>query len=151
MRTRVVALVIATALLALAAGCGGDDDSASDVTAEMTTAATSQSTGTVSSAALAGTWAATNEPFVVRFTPDGNFSMDGDGSVDDGVYVEGTYTVEGSRVRFADTVGARGCGGLEWEWEISLSESGMLNAENLEEVCQTPAGTRWSLEKRPGS
>jgi hypothetical protein len=64
--------------------------SASDVTAEMTTA-TSQSTGTVSSAALAGTWAATNEPFVVRFTPDGNFSMDGDGSVDDGVYVEGTY------------------------------------------------------------
>jgi hypothetical protein len=151
MRTRVVALVIATALFALAAGCGGDDDSASDVTAEMTTAATSQSTGTVSSAALAGTWAATSEPFVVRFTPDGSFAMDGDGSVDDGVYVEGTYAVEGSRVRFTDTVGPRGCGGLEWEWEISLSESGMLNAENLEEVCQTAAGTRWSLEKRPGS
>jgi hypothetical protein len=87
---------------------------------------------------------------VVRFTPDGNFSMDGDGSADDGVYVEGTYSGEG-RGFVADTVGARGCGGLEWEWEISLSESGMLNAENLEEVCQTPAGTRWSLEKRPGS
>jgi hypothetical protein len=88
---------------------------------------------------------------VVRFTSDGNFAMDGDGSLDNGVFVKGTYTVEGSRVRFADAVGPRGCGGLEWEWEISLSESGILNVENLEEVCQTAAGTRWSLEKQRDS
>ena len=89
----------------------------------------------------------------MRFTPDGKFEMDGDASLEDGtVYVKGTYTPRWvSRVHFADTVGPRGCGGLVWEWEIALSESGMLEAENVEEVCQTPAGTRWSLEKQPNS
>ena len=117
----------------------------------MTTGATSPAATTVPTEALVGTWTATNEPFVVRFTPDGKFAMDGDGSLENGEYVKGTYTVEGSKIRFADTVGPRGCGGLEWEWEITLSASGTLDAENLEEVCQTAAGTRWSLEKRPGS
>ena len=153
MRTRVVAVVLATASLALAAGCGSDDESASEATAEVTTAATTQSTATVSSEALVGTWVATSQPkLAVRFTPDGKFEMDGDASLEDGtVYVKGTYTLDGSRVHFADTVGPRGCGGLEWEWEISLSEGGMLEAENVEEVCQTAAGTRWSLEKQPNS
>ena len=119
----------------------------------MTTAATTQATATVPSEALVGTWVATGqEPLAVRFTPDGKFEMDGDASLEDGtVYVKGTYTLDESRVHFADTVGPRGCGGLEWEWEIALSESGMLEAENVEEVCETPAGTRWTLEKQPDS
>ena len=150
MRIRVVALVAATALLATPAACGGDDDDdGSDAAAETTAAATSQSTTTVPTAALVGTWV--DGSFNVRFTSDGKFAMDDDGSVEDDEFVKGTYTVEGSRVHFADAIGPRGCGGLEWEWEISLSESGMLNAENLEEVCQTAAGTRWSLTKQPDS
>ena len=141
----------AIGLLAVPVACGGDDNDASDVADEITTAASSQPTATVDSAALVGTWTSANEPLVVRFTPDGKFAMDGDGSLENGQFVKGTYTIEGSRVRFADAVGPRGCGGQEWEWQIALSESGMLEAENLQEVCQTPAGTRWSLEKRPDS
>ena len=152
MRTRVVALVAGTALLAVLAACGGDNDAASDPAAETTTAATTQSTTTVSRAALVGTWAATNEPFVVRFTRDGKFSLDGDGSLEDGdAYATGTYSVEGSRVRFvAAEQGTRGCAGQEWEFEIALNENGTLDAELLQAACQTTAGTRWSFVKQPG-
>jgi len=137
MGTRVVALVAVTALLAVTAACG-DDDAASRAT--------------VPGAALVGTWAETDGPLIVRFTPDGKFSMDGDGSLKDGEYVKGTYTVEGSRARFvADELGPRGCGRQEWEWEMSLSESGILHAKNLDDVCETAAGTRWALQKRSDS
>ncbi len=78
--------------------------------------------------------------------------MDADGSLENGEFVKGTYNVEGSKIRFvADELGPRGCGGQEWEFEIALSESGTLAAELLQEVCQTTAGTRWSLVKRPNS
>jgi hypothetical protein len=137
MGTRVVALIAATVWLAVPAACGDDE---------------AGSSATVPSAALVGTWEETGGPLIVKFTPDGKFFIDGDGSLKDGEYVKGTYTVEGSRVRFvADELGPRGCGGQEWEWEVSLSESGMLDAENLDEVCETSAGTRWSLVKRPSS
>jgi hypothetical protein len=136
MRFGATIVAVVVALVFSLSACGGDDDAASDAT--------------VSSAALAGTWV--DGEFVVRLTRDGTFSMDADGSLDDGEFVKGTYSVEGSRARFvADEQGPRGCGGQEWEWEIALSESGMLDAELLQEVCQTAAGTRWSLVKRPTS
>jgi hypothetical protein len=129
-RTHVVALIAAMGLVAISAACGGGDDDA----------------GSLSSAALAGTWV--DGSLVVAFTPEGNFSIDNDGSLDDGNFASGTYTVEGSKIRFLAVEGARGCGGQTWDFETSLSDSGTLDAELLQEVCQTTAGTRWSLVKR---
>jgi hypothetical protein len=115
----------------------------------VTTAATSQSAATVPSGALVGTWG--DGSFVVRLTPEGAFSMDADGSLENGDFVSGTYSVEGSRVRFvADELGPRGCGGQEWEWEVEPSKRG-FTVELLQGVCQTKAGTRWFLVKRPDS
>ena len=88
--------------------------------------------------------------FVVRFAPDGKFSMDNDGTLDDGSYVWGTYTVEGSKVRFVADA-ASTCRGHEWDFEISLSEADTLDAEMLNDACATTAGKGWSLEKRPDS
>ena len=145
-----VAAVLAFVVLLLPAACGGDDDAPSDAAAATTSAATLEPTATVPPAALAGTW--TEGSFVVGFTRDGTFAIDTDGSVEDGEFVKGTYSLEGSRIRFvADELGPRGCGGQEWEWEIALEDSGMLAAELLQEVCQTAAGTHWSLVKRPNS
>ena len=150
MRTRVVALLAGTALLAVPAACGGDDDAASDAPAETTTAATSPSTTTGPSAALVGTWFEEHGPFVVRFAPDGKFSIDNDGSLEDGSHEWGTYTVEGSKVHFVAHEGSP-CRGHEWDFEISLSDPDKLDAELLNDACATTAGTRWSLEKRPDS
>ena len=146
MRTRVVALIAATALLGVPAACGGDDDDAASD-------ATSQPTATVASSALVGTWKERYFPFAVRFTADGKFVLDGDGSVDDGdEYQKGTYTVDGSKIKFlADEERPPGCAGQEWEWEVSRSESGRLSAELLQEVCQTKAGESYTLRKQTDS
>jgi hypothetical protein len=138
MGTRIVALVAATAVLAITGGCGTDDEAGSSAT--------------LSSVSLAGTWVERDGPLIVRFTRDGKFAIDGDGSLKDGEYVKGRYTVEGSKARFAaDELGPRGCGGQKWEWELSLSDSRRLDAQNLDDVCETAAGTRWSLVKRSDS
>ena len=142
--------IAVVALVGSLSACGGDDDAASDAAAHVTTAVTSQSTATVPGTALAGTWA--DGSFVVRFTRDGTFAMDADGSLEDGEFVNGTYSVEGSRVTFvADEQGPRGCGGQEWDWEIAPGEGGVVAAELVQEVCQTAAGTSWSLVKQPNS
>lgn len=142
MRTRVVALIAATGLLGVPAACGGDDDDAASD-------APSQPTATVSSAGLVGTWKERHFPFAVRFTSDGKFVMDGDGSVDDGdEYQRGTYTVDGSKIKFvADEEGPIACAGQEWEWQVRRSESGRLSAVLLQEVCQTKAGESFTLRK----
>jgi hypothetical protein len=133
-RTHVVALIAAMGFLAVSAACGGGDDDAGSGASKLP------------STALVGTWV--DGTFVVAFTPEGHFSIDNDGSLDDGNFASGTYTVEGSKIRFLAVEGARGCGGQKWDFETSLSESGTLDAELLQEACQTTAGTRWSLVKR---
>lgn len=120
--------------LAASAACGGADDDAGS------------GASTLPSAAVVGTWV--DGTLVVAFTPEGNFSIDNDGSLDDENYASGTYTVDGSEIRFLAVEGARGCGGQTWDFETSLSDSGTLDAGLSQEVCQTTAGTRWSLVKR---
>jgi hypothetical protein len=140
-------LLVVVAVVLSVSACGGDDDAA-DAADGKTTGATSQSTVTVPSAAVVGTWA--DGSFIVRLTDDGEFSIDNDGSLENGEFVNGTYSVEGSKLSFvADELGPRGCGGQEWEWEVALSDSGTLAAELLQGVCQTDAGTKWFLMKRP--
>ena len=140
-------LLVVVALVLSLCACGGDDDAA-DAADVKTTAATSKPTATVSSAALVGTWA--DGSFVARFTDDGKFALDDDGSLEDDEFVYGTYSADGSKVKFvADELGPRGCGGQEWEWQVALEDSGTLEAELLQGVCQTDAGTKWFLMKRP--
>ena len=128
-----------------AVGCGGDDDAGSRAAPE-TTGVQSQSMATVPDAAkpLVGTWE--GRGFLVRFGPEGKFSIDTDGSLEDGSYVWGTYTAERSKVRFIANE-ASPCRGEEWDWEISFRED-RLDAELLNDACTETAGQRWSFGKR---
>lgn len=133
-RSAVATLVAAVAVTA-GAGCGGDDGGASE--AAKTPAAATASP-------LLGEWTDGGAGFVIALNADGTFSIDTDGSLENGSYVWGTYSDKGSKLNFVADA-ASPCRGHVWDWEYAIGANGTLTAELLNDACQATAGERWSL------
>lgn len=129
---RVWRAATALALLALAAACGGGEDSpAAEQQIETTAPPDPADAPSLDGEQLVGVWYEDTgtgvwpQPVLARFASDGAFALGG--ALDQDSWLRGTYAVEGQRIKFDTTGGACGSAAV-FSWDVSLMAQGRLES-----------------------